>query len=143
MAVAESIEHKTVLKFMDKLVIAFSSSLASVANELIDKAVIPPKIHEYVPNAEEGDSHTKAAEMMMCVADQVRVCPGKYYDFMSMSVFEQAWIKSLRDDLTSEYGMICDFFKKFIIIIIFTFSEKLKAAAASQEGRDVVPVACI
>ena len=100
-------EHKTLMTYLDKLAIAFQSSLAPVANELVAKAVIPPEIHGYVLT--EGiDSHTKATKMMMCVADQVRVCPGKYYDFMSMSVFEQAWIKSLRDDLTSEYGMfIC------------------------------------
>ena len=110
MAVPESMEYKTLMTYLDKLAIAFRSSLPTVAKQLVDQAVIPAEIHRYVLT--EGiDSLTKATTMMMCVADQVQVCPGKYYDFMSMSVFEQPWIKSLRDDLTSEYGMFCDFFK--------------------------------
>ena len=138
MAVSESlIEYQTLVRYMDKLTIAFKSSPIAVASELFAKGLISQEVSEKALILGISDA-VKATEMMMCVADQVRICPGKYYDFMSMKVFEEPWIKSLHDNLIAEYGKLLVAFCMLLRhtnLFCFTSTE---ASKSDSVGRPII-----
>ena len=100
----ESLEYKTLIGCIDKLTAAFRCSPLTVANELLSNGFISPEAHGKVLTSLLGDD-VKAAQLVKCVTDLVSVCPGKYYDFMALSLFEEPWLNPLHQVLTTAYGM--------------------------------------
>ena len=102
---SESVEYKTLIGCVNKLTIAFKSSLISIANELLSKGFIPPEVHDKITGMASGLSDDmKATNMVKCVTDQVRMCPGRYYDFMALPLFKEQWLNSLHNAIITEYG---------------------------------------
>ena len=102
---SESLEYKTLIGCVNKLSIAFKSSLISTANELLSNGFIPPEVHDKVTGMASGLSDDmKATNLVKCVTDQVKMCPGRYYDFMSLPVLKEQWLSSLHDAIITEYG---------------------------------------
>ena len=104
MAASESIEHETLVRYIDKLTLAFESAPVSIANELLAKGLISPEIHSNMLTLGIGKD-VKATQLVKCVIDQIHVCPGKYYDFMALPSFQEKWLTNLHEVLTTEYGM--------------------------------------
>ena len=103
----ESVEYKTIIGCTKTLTTAFKSSTISIANELLSNGLIPPEVHNKITGMASGLSDdVKATNMVNCVADQVRICPGKYYDFMGLPLFKEQWLSSLHDAIITEYGKI-------------------------------------
>ena len=107
----ESVEYNTLIGCTTKLTTAFKSSPISVANHLLSNGFISPEVHDKVTGITSGlgDDVKAATSLVKCVTDQVRTCPGRYYDFMALSLFKEPWLCSLHDIITAEYG------KKFIL----------------------------
>ena len=102
---SESLEYKTLIGCVNKLTIAFKSSTVSIANELLSNGFIPPEVHDKITGMTSGLSDDmKATNLVKCVTDQVRMCPGRYYDFVALPLFNEKWLSSLHDAITTEYG---------------------------------------
>lgn len=80
MAASESVEHRTLVRYIDKLTLAFESAPVSITNELLAKGLISPEIHTNALTLGIGND-VKASQLVKCVMDQIHVCPGKYCDF--------------------------------------------------------------
>ena len=104
MATPNSVEHQTLLACTDKLALAFKSSLDSIGTELLAKGLISPQVLEKVLTIGIVNS-AKATEMVMCMADQISICPNKFHDLMALDSFQEPWLKPVHDLLTKEYGM--------------------------------------
>ena len=104
MAAQESIEYQTLIHCSDRLSTAFKNSLVSIADKLLAKGFIPSELHDNVLNSGlEGDK-VKASKLVKCVMDIVSICPGRYYDFMTLKSFQEEWLKPIHAVLTTEYG---------------------------------------
>ena len=103
---SESIEHKTLASFLDKLTTAFRASHLMIANELVAKGVIPHDVHNKVMTV-GVDDETKATYIVRSALDQVKVCPGKYHAFMALASFKDPCFCSLHEEITAVYGMCC------------------------------------
>ena len=101
---SESVEYKTLIKYIDKLTIAFKSSPVSVANELLANGLISSEAHGNMLAASGLGEDVKATRLVTCVTDMVKMCPGKYYDFMSLPLFKEQWLSPLHELITNEYG---------------------------------------
>ena len=102
---SDSVEYKTLIGCVNKLTIAFKSSLTSIANDLLSNGFIPPEVHDKVTEMASGLSDDlKATKLVKCVTDQVRMCPGRYYDFMALPVLKEQWLSSLKNAIITEYG---------------------------------------
>ena len=109
---SESVEYKTLIKCFDKLTIAFKSSPISIANELLANGFISSEVHEQVLLPGLGDD-VKATRLVKCVTDTVNACPGRYYDFMSLPLFQGQCLSPIYDVITTEYGesrLYCNFY---------------------------------
>lgn len=106
-SIRESVEYNTLIGCTTKLTTAFKSSPISVANELFSNGFISPEVHDKVTGMTSGlGDDMKATSLVKCVTDQVRMCPGKYYDFVALSPFKEPWLCSLHDVITTEYGKL-------------------------------------
>ena len=105
MAASESIEHQTLVRHIDKLVLAFKSSPLSIGTELLAKGLVSSEVYAGLLTPGTGND-AKAAQLVMCLKDQIHICPGKYYDFMALPSFQEKWLSSVHEVLTSTYGML-------------------------------------
>ena len=102
---SSSLEYETLIRSTDKLVAAFKTSLISISNQLLSKGFVSPEEHDRVTGMTTGLSDDmKATSLVKCVRDQVSTCPGRYYDFMALPLFEAQWLRSLHGAVTAEYG---------------------------------------
>ena len=102
---SESVEYKTIIGCTKMLTTAFKSSTISIANELLSNGFIPPEVHDKITGMASGLSDdVKATSLVKCVADQVRLCPGRYYDFVGLPLFKEPWLGSLHHAIITEYG---------------------------------------
>ena len=101
---SESVEYKTLIKCLDKLTIAFKSAPVSIANELLANGFISSEAHGNMLSTPGLGEDVKATRLVTCVTDMVKMCPGKYYDFMSLPLFKEQWLSQLRELITNEYG---------------------------------------
>ena len=101
---SESVEYKTLIKFFDKLAIAFKSSPVSIANELFANGFIPSEALDNTLSASGLGEDAKATRLVNCVIDMVKMNAGKYYDFMSLPLFKEQWLSGLHEIITTEYG---------------------------------------
>ena len=102
---SESVEYQTIIGCTKTLTTAFKSSTISIANELLSNGFIPPEVHDKITGMTSGLSDdVKATSLVKCVTDQVRMCPGRYYDFMGLPLFKEQWLSSLYDAIITEYG---------------------------------------
>ena len=103
---SESAEYKTLIKCIDKLTIAFKSSLVLIANELLANGFISYEVHVHgnmLSTSGLGED-VKATRLVTCVTNMVKMCPGKYYDFMALPLFKEQWLNPLHEVITAEYG---------------------------------------
>ena len=101
----ESVECSALIGCTTKLTTAFKSSPILVANELLSNGFISPEVHDKVTGITSGvGDDVRATSLVKCVTDQVRMCPGRYYDFMVLPLFKEPWLCSLHDAITIEYG---------------------------------------
>ena len=101
----ESIEYKALSGCFDKLVTAFRASHLTIANELVAKDVIPNDVHNKVLTMIGADDEKKATLIVRSALDQIRVCPGKYHNFMALPSFSDPCFRSLNQEITAAYGM--------------------------------------
>ena len=101
---SESVEYNTLIKCTDKLTIAFKSSPVSIANELLTKGFISPEAHGNMLSTPGLGEDVRATKLVTCVTDMVKMCPGKYYDFLSLPLFKEQWLNPLHELITNEYG---------------------------------------
>ena len=101
---SESVEYKTLIKYIDKLTIAFKSSPVSIANELLANGFISSEVHGNMLSTPGLGEDVKATRLVTCVTDMVKVCPGKYDDFMGLPLFKEQWLSPLYEVITAEYG---------------------------------------
>ena len=102
---SESVEYKTLIKYTDKLTIAFKSSPVSVANELLTNGFISSEVHSNVLFTPGLGEDVKATKLVTCVTDMVKMYPGKCYDkFLSLPLFKEQWLFPLHESITNEYG---------------------------------------
>ena len=101
---AESIEHKVLDRFLDRLATTFTASHLQLANELISKGVIPRNVLNKVLTVGVDDA-TKATLIVKCALDQIQVYPRKYHDFMALPSLNDSCHRSLHGEITVAYGM--------------------------------------
>lgn len=99
----ESVECKTLAKFVRKLIIAFKCSPISISTDLFAKGLISEELLDKVITSGISNE-SKAAELVMSVVDQVRLNPQKYHEFMDLESFKQPCLKSVHNVITKEYG---------------------------------------
>ena len=84
---SESVEYKTLIRCTDKLIIAFKFSILSTANELLANGFVSPETYGSILTTSGWSEDEKASRLVKCVADTVKVYPGKYHDFLVFSMF--------------------------------------------------------
>ena len=99
----ESIEYQALARCFAKLTIAFKASTLLISNELYSMGMISPEVHSKLLTVGVSDD-LKATEMVKSVVDLVLVCPGKYYDFMSLPAFKEECFRPIHDEITAVYG---------------------------------------
>jgi hypothetical protein len=80
----DSIEYKTLIKCTDRMTIAFRGTIVSTANELLANGFMSPEAHSNILTTSGWGENEKASRLAMCVADTVKMHPGKYYKFLAL-----------------------------------------------------------
>ena len=107
----ESIEYQALARCFAKLTIAFKASTLLISNELYSTGIISREEHGKLLTVGVSDE-MKATEMVKSVVDLVLVCPGKYYDFMSLPAFKEECFRPLHEEITAVYGeCICNYLR--------------------------------
>ena len=104
MARKSSTEYKALLRCASDLTVLLKNNTVSVSTKLLEKGLVTEEVHDEVLTMQGVSNQDKAARLVFCVTDRVKVSAQQFHDFVDVLKEAGPYFKDIVEKLSSEHG---------------------------------------
>ena len=99
-------EYEAFLKRSNDLADLLQHQVVTASSQLLEKRLVSKELHDWVLTAQGVSNKEKAARLLSCVADQIKVSAGKYTAFLDVLKKERCFEDAVKTLTTSDDALV-------------------------------------